>query len=359
MDDRSTGAVGQPGSGAGIIDVDEEVQLRLPQSDMRDGTPLSLVAENAGLTPPVFRSGLSSGYGAVQRGDILRSRRLSDDTAWMKESVLGAGGSAFPLNEQDQLKLTPQTVRAGPLFASGSNLNAGGIEQHNTNSTSRAVVGSSTDVQNKMQRNFEDNLQSNVIFKQQKPLMLPDRYTGEVPWMDYVAHFNSCAQINGWNEVQKGDYLAASLHGAAQEVIGDLPYHLTVSYSDLVRHLERRFGVGGQAELHLTELRNRVRKDKESLPELEQVIRRLASLAYPGVPVDVIDRLARGHFVDALPDPDMRFKIFQMKPATLNDAVMVSLELESFLKSERGMLRTSYVRSLYDQSNDEPVFEFW
>jgi hypothetical protein len=44
----------------------------------------------------------------------------------------------------------------------------------------------------------------------------------------------------------------------------------------------------------------RRQKPAESLPELGQAIRRLVNLAYPTVPENVRDTLAKQHFIEAL-----------------------------------------------------------
>ena len=52
-------------------------------------------------------------------------------------------------------------------------------------------------------------------------------YAGSGPWLDYKAHFEACAKLNGWSDEQKGLYLSVSLRGQAQGVFGNLrvKYH--------------------------------------------------------------------------------------------------------------------------------------
>ena len=33
-----------------------------------------------------------------------------------------------------------------------------------------------------------------------RPLIMPDRYDGSSHWSDFRAHFESCAETNGWND---------------------------------------------------------------------------------------------------------------------------------------------------------------
>ena len=166
----------------------------------------------------------------------------------------------------------------------------------------------------------------------------PDRFDGSTPWRDYKAHFESCALINGWAPLQKAQFLAASLRGPAQEVLADLEKGTLQNYSSLQRRLERRFGPGEQAESFLTELRARTRKQGESLQELGQAIRRLTALAYPELKRDVRERLSKGHFSDAIPEPEIRAGIFRAHPKNLDEAIRAALETEAYLATERQRL---------------------
>lgn len=46
----------------------------------------------------------------------------------------------------------------------------------------------------------------------------PATYDGTSSWLDYKAHFEACAAVNGWTEESKRLFLAVSLRGHAQSV---------------------------------------------------------------------------------------------------------------------------------------------
>ena len=52
--------------------------------------------------------------------------------------------------------------------------------------------------------------------KSKDVIMKPATYDGSVAWMAYKAHFDACAELNGWTDQQKGLYLSVSLRGQAQ-----------------------------------------------------------------------------------------------------------------------------------------------
>ncbi|KXJ26789.1 hypothetical protein AC249_AIPGENE26432 [Exaiptasia diaphana] len=117
---------------------------------------------------------------------------------------------------------------------------------------------------------------------EEKPKVKPSTYNGSTPWEDYLAQFELVAEINKWSMTSKATYLA-----------------------------------------------NRSRLKDEKLPELAQAIRRLTRQAYPEAPQQLRETLARDYFMDA----DMRWRIHQSRPKTLNDALTVAVELEAFLET--------------------------
>ena len=162
----------------------------------------------------------------------------------------------------------------------------------------------------------------------------PATFDGTGSWLDYRAHFDAVAEINRWNQIEKGLYLAVSLRGQAQGVFGNLSIQ-SKDYDMLVQALEQRFAPPNQTELYRVQLRERRQTASETLSALGQDIRRLTNLAYPTAPNDVRDTLAKEQFIDALHSSDMRLRVKQARPSDLNDAVRHAVELEAYNRAER------------------------
>ena len=165
--------------------------------------------------------------------------------------------------------------------------------------------------------------------------MKPATYDGVGSWIDYRAHFEACSDINMWNDRQKSLYLAASLRGQAQTVLGNMKSGTACTYMELCDALESRFAPANQTELYRAMLREKRQKAAETLPELGESIRRLAHLAYPTAPREVTEMIAKDQFVDALIDFDMRLRIQQSRPKSLNEAIRLAVEIEAFSRAER------------------------
>ena len=163
----------------------------------------------------------------------------------------------------------------------------------------------------------------------------PATYDGSGPWLDYHAHFEACAELSAWNYNQKGLYLAVSLRGSAQGVLGNMPKGAKPDYHSLIKALEDRFAPPSQTELYRVQMRERRQRAGESLPELGQAIRRLANLAYPTATAEIRETLSKDQFVDALVDSEMRIRIKQARPKNLNDAIQLAVELEAYNRAEK------------------------
>ena len=183
-----------------------------------------------------------------------------------------------------------------------------------------------------------------------KPKIRPATFSGNTSWDDYLAQFELVAEINRWDDSMKATYLAVSLTGPAQAVLGDLQPKARKNFAELTDALAARFGTENQQQVYRTALKNRSRQGGETLPELAQAVRRLTRQAYPEAPQRLQDSLARDHFIDALSDIDMQWRVHQSRPQTLNDALTIAVELEAFMSAHRQQNRPT--RAVIPGDND-------
>ena len=176
-----------------------------------------------------------------------------------------------------------------------------------------------------------------------RPVQKPMPYGGTTTWDAYFAQFQIIAQVNNWNDREKAAFLATSLKGQALTVLGSLRQDDRYNFEMLVNALSNRFGNAHQTELARVRFKNRLKQRDESLPELSQEIERLARLSYPDAPSTVQDVLARDQFIDALVDDEVRLRIKHERPKTLQEALSLALEFESFQLASR-QHRSKYAR---------------
>ena len=170
----------------------------------------------------------------------------------------------------------------------------------------------------------------------------PVAFDGRSSWEAYATQFDLLAELNHWTEEEKATYLAISLRGTALTVLTNLPEKQRRSYPALVQALRNRFGTGHQTELNRAKLRARVRRRDETLPALAEDVERLTRLAYPGAAEEMVATLSKDQFIDALHDEDTKLRVRQLRPQTLQRALEMTLELESY--SMAGKQRGRVVR---------------
>ena len=91
----------------------------------------------------------------------------------------------------------------------------------------------------------------------------PASFDGSTSWLDYKTHFDMCAELNGWNDKQKGLHLAVSLRGQAQGVLGNLPAGDRENFEKLAKALSERVLPESHPELYRAQLKER-QLDRES-----------------------------------------------------------------------------------------------
>lgn len=169
---------------------------------------------------------------------------------------------------------------------------------------------------------------SNVTLK-------PQLYEGDEDLDEYLAQFEILAEINGWDYTTKSLYLAGSLKGGARALLNELDKETRKDYDSLVMVLNKRYGSAEKSELFRAKLQSRVRGKDESLPELAQSIKKLTRQAYPHAPCSLTSVLTLEHFIDAIPDPEMRLRLREASPKTVNEAETLAVRLETLKLAER------------------------
>ena len=171
--------------------------------------------------------------------------------------------------------------------------------------------------------------------KRLKPLVMPEKYDGRTSWLDYLAHFESCAQVNDWSEQDKVAFLCTRLSGAARRTLASVLAREKNSYKDMIKALGDRFEPSNHEDLYLAQLKARHLQQSEKVEDLADDIRRMCELAYPTYDFDAIERVGRNHFLDAITDPVLRHDISLSGAKTLTEAAKVAAERNAFLQAEK------------------------
>lgn len=175
--------------------------------------------------------------------------------------------------------------------------------------------------------------------------MKPQYYDGSDDWEEYITQFDILSDINNWSYESKSLYLAGSLTGPARAILNELSSSERRDFDKLVRALSNRFGISNRAEMFRSQLQSKTRNKDESIPELAQMIRKLTRQAYPNASSNLLDVLALDHFIDALTDADMRFRLREARPKNIAEAEIIAVRIEThkLADKQRGKV---FVRSV-------------
>ena len=168
----------------------------------------------------------------------------------------------------------------------------------------------------------------------------PQNFTGsDDDFEDFLTQFEITSEINGWDYKSKSLYLANCLTGVARALLNELTAEQRRDYDSLVQKLTERYGSENRAEVFRSQLKSRVKAKGETTAQLAQAIRKLTRQAYPRVSLDVVEALAVDHFVDALPEAQIRLRLREVGPSTLAEAEKIAVRMEANITADKQRTR--------------------
>jgi len=169
-------------------------------------------------------------------------------------------------------------------------------------------------------------------------LATPEKFDGSpsADWTAWQLHFEQVAQANNWTPAEQTTFVPLYLTGAAQLFYQSLAQATRAgAIAGLLQALANRFAPAANVDLHRAELQARYQGPDESLSNYCEAIRRLSRLAYPTLPGNVQDVLAKDRFLAGLHSKEIRLEVRRAAPATLNDALTHSLQAFAIFATER------------------------
>jgi len=175
-------------------------------------------------------------------------------------------------------------------------------------------------------------------------------YEGEGNFKSYLISFEMVAEANGIDPVEWGFHLASCLRKKAQDILGVLTREQRNNYHELVLALFNRFEPPNQTEIFRAQLKQRTRKPRESASELAHDIKFLVLKAYPLADPSFQRRLELDSYYDSLKNTALAYQVFARQPKTIDQAVQLTLEYESFHDS-----RPKFEKIRSAQAEDRPT----
>ncbi len=165
-----------------------------------------------------------------------------------------------------------------------------------------------------------------------KPPVIPELFSGDKSWDDWIYHFQSVAEVCGWDNANKLKWLRVRLTGRAGQVFTRLPDDSKADYDQAKTALKERFEPEARKTLYQTRLQTRVKQKGEGWAEFGEDLLRLADKAYPELVDAAKEQYALNQYFTQLSNPQVAFAVKQTKPTTIDEAVRATLEMESYSK---------------------------
>lgn len=152
-----------------------------------------------------------------------------------------------------------------------------------------------------------------------RPLILPDKFSGEEDFSEWTAHFNSVSIVNGWSDDDKYKWLNVHVTGKARVTLTRLEQRQEQpTYTRAIEALRRRFDPPCRKDSFKIDLQLRSKQADESWGDFGDTISLLVDKAYPDLPDEAKDMLALNKFLGELTDPRVALAVRQLRPTTAN-----------------------------------------
>ena len=235
------------------------------------------------------------------------------------------------INANRSTSLFGQTLLGTSNVEAGNPFSLGGISQNRGDNIPPSFAQSNQSCLSSSNSNFQHNARNTQSSKHTRGdnshfKMKPQTFNGT----DFISQYEITCEINGWQYKEKSLYLANCLTGEARSLLNELDHEGKRDYNTLVEKLRNRFGSVNKSEIYRTQLKSRTRNKGETIPELAQVIKKLVRQAYPGVNKEVIETLSLDYFIDAITDSDLRLRLREAGPKSLENAEQTAVRIEAY-----------------------------
>ena len=171
-----------------------------------------------------------------------------------------------------------------------------------------------------------------------RPVIAPEPFTGEGSWDDWIDHFESVAAINKWEDGQKLLWIRVRMTGRAQRTYKNLSEEAKGRYGLCKKGLRERFKPASKKELYQAEFHVRRKRRTEEWAAFAEDLKILADRAFPDLQEEAKEHLALTHYLGQLENPQVAIDVKHRRPKTVDEAVTVTLELESYLLPKTGRI---------------------
>ena len=171
------------------------------------------------------------------------------------------------------------------------------------------------------------------VSRDHRPFLLPEMFSGDERYEDWIVIFESVAAINSWSDSEKVLWLRIALKGKAHVAYNRLSHETRESYKASISALRNRFEPFSKRELYKINFERRTKHGEESWADFGDDLVVLADRAYPDWQPEARELLALDRYLDQLFPQQISFHVRQRRPKTIDEAVAATVEFQFLLLS--------------------------
>ena len=173
-----------------------------------------------------------------------------------------------------------------------------------------------------------------AVFSALPSCLMPEAFTGEGDFEDYLQQFTTAAQLSGWHTAttdNRPNYFALRLKGNALHFYTTLTIAQQQNFDQLVAAFRTAYTTN--VEVLKAKLKAARQQPNQTIAAFLCDVRTLARRVYRGQPL-IEEQMVLTSFIEGLHDAQLRWELRKSKPASPDAALALAVELHAFMEMD-------------------------
>ena len=173
-----------------------------------------------------------------------------------------------------------------------------------------------------------------AVFSALPSCLMPEAFTGEGDFEDYLQQFTTAATLSGWHTAttdNRPNYFALRLKGNALHFYTTLTVAQQQNFDQLVAAFRTTYTTN--VEVLKAKLKAARQQPNQTIAAFLCDVRTLARRVYRGQPL-IEEQMVLTSFIEGLHDSQLRWELQKSKPASPDAALALAVELHAFMEMD-------------------------
>ena len=176
-----------------------------------------------------------------------------------------------------------------------------------------------------------------AVFAALPSCLMPEVFTGEGDFEDYLQQFTTAAQLSGWQTAttdNRPNYFALRLKSNALHFYTTLTLAQRQDFDQLVAAFRTKYTTN--VEVIKAKLKAARRQTNQTIAAFLCNVRTLARTVYRGQPL-IEEQMVLTSFIEGLHDAQLRWELQKSKPTSPVAPLALTVELHAFMEMDRSL----------------------